>query len=537
LIESGHPLALEPIPPFPGFEKPLVVAIPEELPDGNGRVQSTTQHGAKAQGRLTLHTSQDNMQRRYKELQPRWKISYRAGMNMIGSKSVAELVPNTPGNQFVYGTVELEALEPDYVALGRVRPNDGPLEQAIDLFVADQISALAKEISDRRRQDLDETQLDEVEKENRKLDEFKNRFLPDAFSTAGDGPTLGEGGGPGPVDPPPPPPPPPEYDDKIVDIEVAWPKDRVLRIGQGVSLRLAALIRPRAVGPTGKTVPRVHFKWSTSDRHVIEFGNDDSVLARGKGRASIQISVPGHTSSVDIPVEVWQVDHVLLTPRTLEIPLGTRKQIVAEVTNDEGMRATDVFLYWSHDADDQLIVRINPTGWVTGNRVGQTTISAGAGDSSAGGIWARIRAQVEVVPNEREIERGTGFPRLLLTGRDRDPETGQIRDGDPEQPALWQEVSDFRNNVWWLNLENPAALFHFSQRAERTEVWRSYHAQKVVDMVQQVHMAAEYTQLETGELPDLWAGHKAAMERIEAQIAQTMWDGLKQYVVSGEGLD
>ncbi len=231
------------------------------------------------------------------------------------------------------------------------------------------------------------------------------------------------------------------------------------------------------------------------------------------------------------------MDHVLLTPRSLQIELGKRKQVVAEVTNDEGARSTEVILNWRHDADDQLIVRINPSGWVTGNRVGHTNVTAGAGDEREGGIWARIQAEVEVVPSDEEIQQGTGFPSLLLTGRDIDPETGEVRPGDPEQPALWQEVSDFKNNVWWLNLEQPAALDHFSQRAERPELWRSYHAQKVVEMVQQVHMKAEYTQQQEGERPELWAGHKATLERIETQLVQMMWDQLKSYVISGEGID
>ena len=152
-------------------------------------------------------------------------------------------------------------------------------------------------------------------------------------------------------------------------------------------------------------------------------------------------------------------------------------------------------------------------------------------------IWARIHAEVEVAAGEEQIAQGGGFPSLLLTGRDEDPETGEIRSGDPEQPALWQEVSDFRHNVWWLNLEHPAALYHFAQRVERSELWRSYHAQKVVEMVQQVHMKAEYTQQQEGERPDVWAGHKAALERIEMQVAQLMWEKLKTYVVTGEGLD
>lgn len=281
----------------------------------------------------------------------------------------------------------------------------------------------------------------------------------------------------------------------------------------------------------------MRFRWSTTDRHILEVIDGDLVVARAKGQVRIRVEVEGTNAFIERSVEVWSVDHVLLTPRNLQIELGKRKQIIAEVTNDEGDRATDVVLNWSHDADDQLIVRINPTGWVTGNRLGRTSISAGTGDPNAGGTWARIRAEVEVIPNEQEVERGSGFPQLLLTGRDVDPETGQIRPGDPEQPALWQEVSDFRNNVWWLNLEHPAALYHFSQRSERPEMWRSYHAQRVVEMVQQVHMKAEYTQQDLGERADFWAGHKAALERIETQIAQPMWEMLRSYVSSGEGLD
>lgn len=37
---------------------------------------------------------------------------------MIGSKSVSELAPATAGAAFIYGSVELPALEPTYVEQG-----------------------------------------------------------------------------------------------------------------------------------------------------------------------------------------------------------------------------------------------------------------------------------------------------------------------------------------------------------------------------------------------------------------------------------
>ena len=63
LLNDGRPLTLEPIPPFPGFEQPVVIPIPDQLDDENGRSHSTTKNGQKPAGRLTLHTSRDNMWR------------------------------------------------------------------------------------------------------------------------------------------------------------------------------------------------------------------------------------------------------------------------------------------------------------------------------------------------------------------------------------------------------------------------------------------------------------------------------------------
>ena len=534
LINGGKPLELEPIAPYPGFESPVVYEIPEELPDDNGVMQSTTLNGSRAKGRVILYTSLDNMWTAYKKLKPRWKVTYRTEHQMVGSKLVSELVPTTPGSYYVYATVELSSLEPDYVELERKRPLPGPLVEAVERFVAEKIRDVAKRINDQRRQEQDQQALDEVHEENRVLDNFKNRFLPSG------GP--GGNGGPG--------------DDKtgpkkrktrrqtlefgkIPDtIELDWETTETLRVGRGVLLHLEAILDPAVLDAAGKLVPRIELEWYSADRHVVKFDEGDLLKATGKGTTEIWVRVKGTTiQSQKIKVEVWVVDHVLLTPRNLEILLGKRQQIVSEVTNDEGYRATDVFLNWKHDADDQLIVRVSPKGWVTGNRLGRTTITAGAGDPSAGGVWARVMVEVQVIPNPDQPERGGGFPELRLTGRGIDPTTGEVRAGDLDQPTLWQEVSDYQHNIWWLNVESPEAAFFFKQRTEDLRLWRSFHAQKVVDMVIQVHMKEEFDSKGDAERPDLWNRHKAVLETWQVLITQAMWDKLQTYVLTGGGLD
>jgi hypothetical protein len=128
LLCDGKPLQLEKIEPYIGFERPRAYEIPELLKDDNGVPQSTTLQGTKPKGRLVLYTSRENMPSVYKKLKPRWKITYKANQNhIIGSKPIPDFAPAVPGSVFIYGMVELAAFEPDYVSLGRIRPNDGPL--------------------------------------------------------------------------------------------------------------------------------------------------------------------------------------------------------------------------------------------------------------------------------------------------------------------------------------------------------------------------------------------------------------------------
>ena len=143
VLNNGQPLRPDPIAPYPGFEETVVIPIPAELPLSNGQTVSTTEGGTKSAGRLLLRTSRQNMLDAYKRLRPRWRMSYRTAHQMIGSKPVSELVPATPGSTFVYGQLEVPALEPGYVDHGRRRPKDGPLVEALDLFVAEHVRALA----------------------------------------------------------------------------------------------------------------------------------------------------------------------------------------------------------------------------------------------------------------------------------------------------------------------------------------------------------------------------------------------------------
>jgi hypothetical protein len=523
VLNEGKKLELPPIIPYPGIDSPVVHEIPEQLELDNGQMVSTTEGGTKQKGRLILHTSLENMPNAYRNLRPRWQIVYRTRHQMIGSKPVSELAPATPGAAFIYGSVELPALEPAYVEHGRRRPKEGPLVEALDRFITEKIRALANEINAKRRQELDDKALDQVHRENRKLDEYKNKFLP-SFGDGGGG--DGEGKGAGPRKPICEGPRPVTWGTapEVLDYET-----QALNLGKGITVGVRAILNPSVRDNKGRPVRAAVIEWSTSDSRVASFVKNDKLVAHVKGACEIWARVAGtKIEGLRILTRVWAVDHILLTPRMIFIPLGRQEQIVAEVTDDEGKRSTEVLLDWMHDSEDQLVVRIDRAGVITGNRLGRTAITAGAG-----GVWARIPVEVSVVANAEEQGRATGFPQLLLTGRDEDPATGQIREGDPDQPALWQEASDFMHGIWWLNLQSPDAAFSFQQRSAQPTLWRTFHAEKVMEMVIQVWMSEEYSRKGESQRPEFWASHLAAMDRHRVRIVGQMWKSLEPYVASG----
>lgn len=525
LLNEEKRLSLPPVTPYPTLESPLVVAIPDQLPLPDGEMVSSTEGGKREIGRLTLHTSAENMQAAYKNLRPRWQIVYRTKHQMIGAKPIPEIAVTTPGSQFIYGTVELPALEPAYVEHGRRRPKPGPLVEAVDHFVAQRIRELAQKINATRQEKQDEHELDEVFRENQKLDEFKNRFLPEygdaggGIGNDGDGPGGGGGGGPikwG-------------YLAESIAFSV-W--DGGLHVGKGLTISLRPLLGVSV--RDDKNLPvRATIEWFTTNAKIAAVSNDGVLEAREKGHCQLWMQVKGTSIKADpIDCTIWNVDHVLLTPRNIEVPLSTWQRVTAEVTDDEGKRSTNVLLDWVHDAEDPLIVRISREGVVTGNRLGRTAVKAGAGS-----VWSRIPIEVHVIPNPAEPKRGGGFPRLLLTGRDVDPATGDVRLGDPDQPPLWQEPSDFVNNVWWLNLQSPDAAFAFKRRGGESALWRTYHAERVIDMVVQVWMSEEFTRKGESQRPEFWAAHLGALDRHRVRIAQQMWKRLEPYVSAGTMLN
>jgi hypothetical protein len=87
--------------------------------------------------------------------------------------------------------------------------------------------------------------------------------------------------------------------------------------------------------------------------------------------------------------------------------------------------------------------------------------------------------------------------------------------------------------VWWLNLQSPEASFVFQQRGVQPALWRSYHAEKIIEMVVQVWMTEEFSRKGESQRPEYWSSHLAAMDRHRVRIVGQMWKQLEPYVANG----
>ena len=220
--------------------------------------------------------------------------------------------------------------------------------------------------------------------------------------------------------------------------------------------------------------------------------------------------------------------NISLSPRVLSIPLGTQRQIVASITTDEGMTRGDLLANWKHSSENPAQLKISPKGFVFGNILGKTEVYAGAeGDSP---IWNEIPVEIEVIEGETGDGGGKGFPQLLMTDKDIDPFTGQLRIGNPEQPALWQEVWDVKHNIWWLNMQSKDVNYAYALRHSEMTAWKLFHAKLFVEMMVQVWMSYEYINKGDEEKPELWSSHKANFERFQVDLNAKMWDKLSQFI-------
>jgi hypothetical protein len=492
LFNDGQSLELPVIVPMPGAENPRQVPVPEILTDPESNEAVSTTAGMLPAGELVLRTSDASM--RNPDRRSRHNIVFRAESGYIGVEAVSELDVQSPYRDRIYGECVLLSVEP-YKQNDRRRLAESPLTRALIAWIGERVEEYARqfEAEDRRRHSQDERNA--LSRMNEALDRWKNQFLRTVLSGLWGDDTIG---------PPPPPPPLPRGIPARIDLEMPYHV-----AGVGVSFRPTLKFFDR----DDQRIRATPYRWLSDDNNVAMV-DDDALLLRTFAFGKTQITaetLDGRVRSNSAPLEVVHLHAIEISPSQLEVAAGGRARFQATCRLESGEERSDLLLIWTEG--DSSIARVSSSGLVFGSNVGQTDIWAGDDRCLSGA------ATVRVVPGEGPGgggNRGRGYPKVLISEIDPDPETGESVNFSPDDPPVAQRPQDVENNVWWINSSAPLARLNLERYGHASREWRMYHLERYMDVMVQISMTygpTESLEMSAADWIQKWGERVAELQR------------------------
>ena len=511
LFNQGRPLALPDITPMAGAEKPKEIVIPETLRDPvSEESASSTKQGQFPRGKLILRTSEKSM--RWRPRKFRHNIQFIAQSGFIGLVEIAELGVESPYKDKIYGECFLDALE-EYKKTDRTRLTESPLTRAVNDWIRRQIEAYCREFETRDRRRYGQEERDALSRINAALDRWKNQFLEEMM----EGLWGGEGEG--------------VHVPTRESLPVGTPARMMLtashsKAGVGVSLRPTL----KFFDAEGNRIRPIPYRWVSSDNNVAMV-DDDLLMINTFSFGATQIhaeTLEGKLRSNSIPLEVVHIHDIRIEPQKVEVPAGSRQRFDAVCRLATGEDTADVYLIW--DVDNSSIARVSSAGLVYGFEPGETQVYA-----MDEHCLSRNPATVKVLPalgRGAGDRRGRGYPRVLISEIDPDPETGDPVPFSRETPPVWQRPIDVERNIWWINSASPLARLYLDGRrgyGYNTREWRIYHLERFIEIMAKIRLGLDYRQGEEVSF-DYWMGR---WDEITAQMQEHAVSSLKDFIYEG----
>lgn len=467
--DQGRPLKLQIIPPMEGAEEPRIIYIPEVLKDPVSKEKvSTTSGSVSEQGILILKTSNKSMRLGSASRKSRHRINYETSSGYIGYVGVSELGVQSPYCDYIYGSCSLKSLE-QFKQNDRTKLAESHLSRAIENFISEQVQEYAKEFELKDKRKYNQKEKSALSRMNEALDHWKNEVLKNMLKDIW-------GAGKGGVNPPRPPKP----TGKAVRIELTLSYKKA---GVGVSLKPDLKFFDKA----DKEIRPVPYKWISEDTNVAmpDEGLGGIINTYHFGKTKIYARTEdGKIKSNEVELEVVRIKKIEIAPEFIEVQVGSRCKLNATCHLGNGETASDVCLVWSED--NQNIAKVSSNGLVFGFEPGETTVIAGDDKCVAG-----KSAKIKVLSSDAKpgSSGGYGYPRVLLSDTDLDPDTGETVSFKGEDPPVWQRPQDSDRNIWWINSSAPMAKMYLNKDLDygyESREWRMYHLERFIDIMAQI---------------------------------------------------
>jgi len=99
---------------------------------------------------------------------------------------------------------------------------------------------------------------------------------------------------------------------------------------------------------------------------------------------------------------------------------------------------------------------------------------------------------VTVTPGEDGGGSGKGYPRVLISEIQADPDTGEDVVLSSDDPPVHQRPHDVERNIWWINCAAPLAALYMDTSSDfgpESREWRIYHLERYIDVIVQIAMS------------------------------------------------
>jgi hypothetical protein len=128
-------------------------------------------------------------------------------------------------------------------------------------------------------------------------------------------------------------------------------------------------------------------------------------------------------------------------------------------------------------------------------------------------VTASNSVAVTVLPGETAGGSGTGYPRVLISDNDPDPDTGEPVILSSDDPPVHQRPHDVERNIWWINSASPLARLYLEDEfGPESREWRIYHIDRYIDVIVQISTSRgpdSEDEMDVGEWTARW-GERAA---------------------------
>ena len=349
---------------------------------------------------------------------------------------------------------------------------EAPLSRAVEAWVGHQIEEWAKVFEARDRQRHNQEERNAVSSMNEALNEWKNDLLE---------PLLGGGANDGTN----PPPPPPQLPSGVCDrIELSISNNRA-----GIGVPMKPLLKFFNVD--GERIRPHAVTWTSSDPNVALVDDTLGLLETftpGTVGVTAQ-TLDGKIKSNLVTIEVVLLDEITISPSELDVPIGSRRSLEATCRLRSGEVTSSIMLIWQEG--DSSIANVSASGNVYGFKLGETEVTA-MDEHAEAKTTSKIRV-IEQDGSASDDGKGKGYPRVLISEFDRDPDTDEEVVLSPDDPPVHQRPQDSDRNIWWINAAAPLARLYGNTDkgyGYNSREWRIYHMERFIDVIVQIMLVS-----------------------------------------------